>query len=93
MKMNAEISADLSTVEQTSHDPTTPDRPLPHGRLARRLAGPGWVIMTLACVYIAVIVSRYLTFDPEVYFAEQGRPTSGTSSPLSCMCSAVCSLC
>jgi uncharacterized membrane protein len=27
--------------------------------------------MTLACIYIAVIVSRYLTFDPEVYFSEQ----------------------
>jgi hypothetical protein len=27
--------------------------------------------MTLACVYIAVIVPRYLTFEPEVYFIEQ----------------------
>ena len=60
----------MSTTERIRH-PTTPDRPLPHRRLARRLAGPGWVIMTLACIYIVIIVSRYLTFDPEVYFTEQ----------------------
>jgi uncharacterized membrane protein len=59
----------MSTIERISHD-TTPDRPRPQGR-ARRLAGPGWVVMTLACVYIAIIVSRYLTFDSEVYFTEQ----------------------
>ena len=29
------------------------------------------MILTLACLYIAVTVSRYLTFDPEVYFPEQ----------------------
>ena len=29
------------------------------------------MIMTLACIYIVIIVSRYLTFDPEVYFTEQ----------------------
>ena len=69
MNMNTEISADLSTAERTTR--STPKRPRPQGRLARRLAGPGWVIMTLACVYIAVTVSRYLTFDPEVYFSEQ----------------------
>jgi hypothetical protein len=63
----------MSTLARTTHRThrTTPDRPSPQARLARRLAGPGWVIMTLACVCIAVIVSRYLTFDPEVYFAEQ----------------------
>jgi hypothetical protein len=59
----------MSTIERISHH-TTPDRPS-RQRLARRLAGPGWVIMTLACVYIAIIVSRYLTFDAEVYFTEQ----------------------
>ena len=59
----------MSTTERIRHP--TPDRPLPHRHLARRLAGPGWVIMTLACIYIVIIVSRYLTFDPEVYFTEQ----------------------
>jgi uncharacterized membrane protein len=61
----------MSTVERTSQLTTTPDRPRLQGRLARRLARPGWVIMTLACISIVIIVSRYLTFDPEVYFAEQ----------------------
>ena len=60
----------MSTVERASHR-TAPNRPRSQGRLARRLTGPGWVIMTLACVWITVIVSRYLAFDPEVYFAEQ----------------------
>jgi hypothetical protein len=46
--INAEISAHLSTLERTSHH-TTPNRARPQGRLRRRLAGPGWVIMTLAC--------------------------------------------
>jgi hypothetical protein len=87
MNMNTAITADLSTSEPTSHR-TTPDRPRPRGRLARRLAGPGWVIMTLACVFITIIASRYLTFDPEVYFPRSGSPTSSTSSPSACMCSA-----
>jgi uncharacterized membrane protein len=73
MNMNTEITADLSTVERTSRR-STPDRPRPRGRLARRLAGPGWVIMTLACVSIIIIASRYLTFDPEVYFPGQRDP-------------------
>jgi uncharacterized membrane protein len=60
----------MSTIERISHH-TTRDRPTRQGRLARRLAGPGWVIMTLACICIVIIVSRYLTFDPEVYFTEQ----------------------
>ena len=63
----------MSTVELSRHR-TTPERPRPQGRLARRLAGPGWVIMTLACVAIVVYASRYLTFDPEVYFPEQREP-------------------
>jgi uncharacterized membrane protein len=71
--INTETSAHLSTVERSSRR-TTANHPRPHGRLARRLAGPGWVIMTLACVTITVIVSRYLTFDPEVYFPQQLEP-------------------
>jgi uncharacterized membrane protein len=73
MNFNTEISANPTTVERNSHR-TTPNRSRPQGRLARRLAGPGWVIMTLACVTITVIVSRYLTFDPEVYFPQQLEP-------------------
>jgi uncharacterized membrane protein len=73
MNINTEASAHLSTVERTSHR-TIPNHPRPQGRLARRLAGPGWVIMTLACIYIAITVSRYLTFDPEVYFPQQLEP-------------------
>jgi uncharacterized membrane protein len=59
----------MSTIERISHT-IAADRPS-RQRLARRLVGPGWVIMTSACVYIAIIVSRYLTFDAEVYFTEQ----------------------
>ncbi|HJY44172.1 MAG TPA: hypothetical protein VJ301_06090, partial [Propionibacteriaceae bacterium] len=69
MNINTETSTNLSTVQRS-----TPNRARPHGRVARRLAGPGWVIMTLACVTITVIVSRYLTFDPEVYFPQQLEP-------------------
>jgi uncharacterized membrane protein len=61
----------VSTIERTRNR-TPIDRPRPRRGLASRLAGPGWVIMTLACVYIAVgVVPRYLTFDPAVYFPEQ----------------------
>ena len=64
----------MSTVELSRHR-TTPDKPPPQGRIARRLARPGWLIMTLACVYIAIFfASPYLTFDPEVYFPEQREP-------------------
>jgi hypothetical protein len=60
----------MSTIERTS-ERTGLDRPRLRSRLARRLAGPGWVIMTLACILITLVVSRYLTFNPEVYFPEQ----------------------
>ncbi len=60
----------MSTIERTSQH-TGLDRPTFRSRLARRLAGPGWVIMTLACILIILVVSRYLTFNPEVYFPEQ----------------------
>jgi uncharacterized membrane protein len=60
----------MATIEHsTTH--TTPDRPRRRRRLARRLAGAGWVILLLVCVDIVVVVSRYLTFDPEVYFPQQ----------------------
>jgi uncharacterized membrane protein len=61
----------MSTVVRTTYR-TAPHHPRPQGRLARRLAGPGWVIMTLACVYIATIFAPpYLTFNPEVYFQRE----------------------
>jgi uncharacterized membrane protein len=60
----------VSTIER-SPNRTTIDRPRQRRSLASRLAGPGWVIMTLASVFIVGVVSRYLTFDPEVYFTEQ----------------------
>ena len=56
----------MSTIER-SPDRTTSDRPRPRSRLAR----PGWVIMTLLCVVVCLVVARYLTFDPEVYFPQQ----------------------
>ena len=54
---------------------TSPSRPRHPKRLARRLTGLGWVILLLACLNIVVVVSRYLTFDPDVYFPQQ-RETS-----------------
>ena len=60
----------MSTLAR-SRRPAELDGSRPRRRLTHWLAGPGWVIMVLACVYIAVMVSEYLTFDPEVYFSEQ----------------------
>ena len=71
--MDASTTRMPTTVEPTSYR-TTPDPPRRQRRLVRRLAGPGWVIMALACIYIAITVSRYLTFDPEVYFPQQLEP-------------------
>ena len=60
----------MSTVERTRNR-TPIDRPRPRKGRASRLTGPGWVIMALACVYIAGAMSRYLSFDPDVYFPQQ----------------------
>ena len=60
----------MSIIERTTAR-TTPSRPRRRRRLARRLAGPGWVVLFLLCVDIVVVVSPYLTFDPEAYVAEQ----------------------
>ena len=46
-------------------------RPPRWGWLARGLAGPAWLVLVLVCVNVVVVVSRYLTFDPEGYFPEQ----------------------
>ena len=60
----------MSTVELSRHR-TTPDHPRPQVRLARRLAGPGWVIMTLLCVLGINYASQYLRFNPDVYFQRE----------------------
>ena len=39
--------------------------------IARGLAALAWVVMTLLALSVVLIVSRYLSFDPEVYFSEQ----------------------
>ena len=83
----------MSTVERTSHR-TAPDRHRPQGRLARRLAGPGWVIMTLACVYIAVIRVAVPDVRPRGLLPRAaGALPPSTSLPSACMCSAACSPC
>ena len=51
-------------------------RPIPvvrrqRPRLARWLAKPGWVIMTLLALTAMSFVARYLAFNPEEYFPEQ----------------------
>ena len=61
----------MSTIQRTRNR-TPIDRPRPQRRMAsRRLGGVGWVVMALACLYIAVAMSRYLSFNPDVYFPEQ----------------------
>jgi len=60
----------VSTIERTRNR-TPIDSPRQRRSLASRLTGPGWVIMALACVYIAGLVSQNLAFDPDVYFSEQ----------------------
>ena len=60
----------MSTIER-SRNRTPIERTRPRRGLASRLTGPGWVIMTLACVLVVGVVPRYLTFDPDVYFSEQ----------------------
>ena len=52
----------MSTVERRPSQRTAPHPPKSQGRLAGRLAGRVWVIMTLACVLITVTVSGYPAF-------------------------------
>src|SRR6476659_9717544 len=59
------------TIIERSITRTGTSRPHHRRRLARWLAGPAWVILVLLCVDIVVVVSRYLTFNPDVYFPEQ----------------------
>ena len=61
----------MTTVERSTAARVPPSPARRRRRLARALAGLGWVVLLLLCVNIVVVVSRYLTFDPEVYVAEQ----------------------
>ena len=63
----------MSIIERSTARTTT-DRPPRRRRLARRLAGPGWMVLLLLCLSIVVGVSRYLTFDSDVYFPQQREP-------------------
>jgi uncharacterized membrane protein len=60
----------VSTIGRTRNRTPMGGRP-PRRGLAFRLTWAGWVVMTLACVYIAGAMSRYLSFDPDVYFPAQ----------------------
>ena len=60
----------MSTVERT-RDRRPVGSPKQARGLGSRLSGAGWVVMTLASVFIVVRVSPYLAFDPDVYFPEQ----------------------
>ena len=60
----------MTTVEQTTTRPIRVDPPR-RRRLARYLAKPGWVIMTLLSLMTIAFVARYLTFNPDTYFPEQ----------------------
>ena len=60
----------MTTVEQTTTRPIRVDPPRCR-RLARYLAKPGWVIMTLLSLMTIAFVARYLTFNPDTYFPEQ----------------------
>lgn len=60
----------MTTVEQTTTRPIRVD-PSRRRRLARYLAKPGWVIMTLLALVTIAFVAPYLAFNPETYFPEQ----------------------
>jgi hypothetical protein len=60
----------MTVVDQTI---TRPAPVLPGRRrsLARILARPGWVIMTILSLVTITFVARYLGFNPDTYFPEQ----------------------
>ena len=69
----------MTTVEQTTTRPIRVDPPR-RRRLARYLAKPGWVIMTLLSLMTIAFVARYLTFNPDTYFPEQREVYIAASS-------------
>jgi len=60
----------MTTVDQTTTCPIRVDPPR-RRRLARSLAKPGWVIMTLLALVTIAFVAPYLAFNPDTYFPEQ----------------------
>ena len=61
----------MTTVQTTSPPAAPPGQHHGSRRLAQILVRPGWVILTLLSLITVKFVAGYLTFDPEVYFAEQ----------------------
>ncbi len=61
----------MTSAVQTASPPGAPAQQGASRRLARILARPGWVILTLLSLVTISFVAHYLTFDPESYFAEQ----------------------
>jgi Predicted membrane protein (DUF2306) len=53
------------------HNRARSDKPRRPANQSSRLGRSGWLVMTLCSVFIAGFVTRYLTFDPDVYFSEQ----------------------
>jgi hypothetical protein len=60
----------MTAVDQTITRPT-PVLPRQRRNLARILARPGWVIMTILWLATIAFVARYLAFNPDTYFPEQ----------------------
>ena len=60
----------MTVVDQTITRPT-PVLPRRRRRLARILARPGWVIMTILSLATIAFAVRYLAFNPDTYFPEQ----------------------
>jgi len=60
----------MTAVDQTITRPT-PVLPRRRRNLARTLARPGWVIMTILSLATIAFVARYLAFNPDTYFPEQ----------------------
>jgi uncharacterized membrane protein len=58
----------MTAVDHTIARPTPV---VPRRRLARRMAKPGWVTMTVLSLGTAAVVARYLAFNPDTYFPEQ----------------------
>jgi uncharacterized membrane protein len=60
----------MTTIERHTTDAAATLRRPPRRRV-RWLAGLGWVLLLLISVDVVLVVSRYLTFDPDGYFPEQ----------------------
>jgi uncharacterized membrane protein len=61
----------MTTTIQPTRNRGTTERAGGRPRIARGLAALAWVVVTLLALAVVLVVSRYLSFDPEVYFSEQ----------------------